>query len=163
MSLRRADTAADFIAGRALFEEYAAALGFDLCFQNFSDELEHIAVMYGPPRGFLLLADQDGDSVGCVGVRPLSEDTGEMKRLYVRDGVRGTGLGRRLSAAAIDAARDLGYQRLVLDTHESMQPAIALYRSLGFRDSDPYYANPMAGVTYLQLPLTPSAHADSAR
>ena len=136
---------------RALFLEYAAELGFSLCFQGFDAELEGLPGKYAPPRGALLLAPGEA----CVGLRPLDERTAEMKRLYVRPAARGTGLGRRLALAILDEARSRGYQRVVLDTIEGkMDSAIALYRALGFREIAPYYDNPIPHAIYLELALS---------
>jgi ribosomal protein S18 acetylase RimI-like enzyme len=150
-----AELPAEYAAGRGLFEEYAAQLGVDLCFQNFSAELERLPEMYGPPAGRLILAKDDGGYLGCVGVRALKTEPFdcEMKRLYVRPVARGMGLGRQLASAAITAGRELGYRRMVLDTLERMTEALSLYASLGFTEARPYYANPNHDVRYLERSL----------
>lgn len=150
-----ASTAAHFADARSLFEEYAAQLGVDLCFQGFSAELAALPEMYGAPAGRLLLAVRDGQILGCIGVRPLKSapDACEMKRLYVREAARGTGLGRRLAEASMAAGRELGYRRMVLDTLATMTAARALYAHLGFVDRTAYYDNPTAGVSYLERVL----------
>jgi GNAT superfamily N-acetyltransferase len=152
VSLVVASSAADFAEARTLFEEYASQLGVDLCFQGFSAELAVLPEMYGAPAGRLLLAVRDGQTLGCIGVRRLKSDPEvcEMKRLYVREAARGTGLGRRLAAASMDAARELGYRRMVLDTLATMTAARALYAQLGFTDRTAYYDNPTPGVSYLE-------------
>ena len=142
---------------RALFIEYADGLGVDLCFQNFEQELATLPGEYIPPQGTLLLARVDGEPAGCCALRPLDAadypNAAEMKRLYVRPRFRGTGLGRELAEAALDAAREAGYSCVLLDTLDEMESARALYEELGFRDIPPYYHNPIAGAHYLKCDL----------
>jgi carbonic anhydrase len=140
-------------AVRDLFREYAAWLGVDLCFQGFDEELATLPGRYAPPDGRLFIAREGVRAVGCVGLRRLDAATGEVKRLYVRPEARGHGLGRTLTGRVIEAARALGYRRLVLDTLEPMTEARRLYRSFDFREIPAYYANPLAGAVYMELAL----------
>ncbi|HEY6866282.1 MAG TPA: GNAT family N-acetyltransferase [Candidatus Eisenbacteria bacterium] len=138
---------------RRLMREYADALGVDLCFQGFDRELEELPGDYAPPRGALLVAGPPGALAGCVALRALEADACEMKRLFVRPGFRGTGLGGRLARAVLDEARRIGYRRMRLDTLPMMVEAIALYHRLGFREIEPYRHNPVPGTLYMEAAL----------
>lgn len=154
--IEAARDAADIAAAQQLFLAYAKSLDFDLCFQNFEDELAALPGAYAPPGGALLLArDGAGTAVGVVALRPLHEPgCCEMKRLYLSPAMRGRGAGRQLVQAVIDEARRLGYRHMRLDTvASSMQAAIALYRQFGFQPIPPYTFNPQPDVVYLELAL----------
>ena len=138
---------------RQLFTEYAQSLDIDLCFQGFTQELAELPGRYAAPEGRLLLMLDGAMIAGCVGLRKINDDTCEMKRLYLRPAFRRKGAGRLLATAIIDAAREIGYQRMRLDTLSSMHEAIALYRSLGFRQIESYYDNPSAGTIFMELDL----------
>jgi putative acetyltransferase len=137
-----------------LFLEYAESLGFSLCFQGFDKELAELPGDYAPPRGRLVLAMHDDKAAGCVALHPITENVGEMKRLYVRPDFRGKGLGRALAERVIADAREIGYKELRLDTVEPrMQAAVAMYRQLGFHEIAPYRPNPIEGALYMELQL----------
>jgi len=139
---------------RTLFREYSRLVAEALCFQGFDRELATLPGDYVAPGGVLLLASDDGESAGCVALRRLDPESGEMKRMYVRDAYRGSGLGRRLAYAVIAEARSRGYRRLLLDTLPKLTTAIALYRSLGFRELPPYLEAPTPGAICFELRLS---------
>ena len=142
---------------RTLFAEYADSLAVDLGFQDFEQELQNLPGDYARPRGALLLVRVDQQVAGCCALRPLDDvdypNAAEMKRLFVRKMFRGFGLGRRLAEAARDAARQRGYQCVLLDTLDDMESARALYEDLGFEAIDPYYHNPLPGAHYLKAEI----------
>ncbi len=140
-------------AARSLFEEYQQTLGIDLSFQGFATELETLPGEYSPPRGRLLLARDGGAIVGCVAMRPLTSETCEMKRLYVRPQSRAGGVGRQLAERVMGEARAIGYRRMYLDTLPTMGGAQRLYEMLGFKDIAAYRHNPIEGTRYLGLDL----------
>ena len=151
----RAPSTAELDEVRALFREYEKWLDYDLCFQGFEAELAGLPGRYAPPSGRLWLAEVDGQLAGCVGLREIEPGICEMKRLYVRDFARGRGVGRALAQRVIADARAIGYRSMRLDTLriDRMRSANALYDSLGFHDIEPYYANPLPDVRYMQLDL----------
>jgi len=138
---------------RNLFEEYSNSLFFNLDFQNFEEELANLPGDYVRPTGCLLLAIYKGQSVGCVGLRMLSDGVCEMKRLYVREQFRGLGFGRALAEAVIEEARKIGYNYMRLDTVPSMDVARALYASVGFKQASPYRHNPIEDAVFMELKL----------
>lgn len=153
LTIAPAESAAQAMEARALFEEYAQSLGFSLCFQGFDEELAGLPGKYAPPKGRLLLARVEGRLAGCVALQPIDARACEMKRLYVRPDYRGRGVGRALAQAIVEAGREIGYRTMRLDTLTSMPEAIALYRSLGFVETAPYRFNPIEGAVYMALPL----------
>lgn len=150
-TIRRATSEDDLEAVRRLFRAYVDSLDFDLDFQDVDRELEALPGPYAPPEGTILLAEVGDTPVGVVALQPLDEDgVCEMKRLYVRPAHRGRGIGRALGRAILDAARELGYDVMRLDTVASMTAARRLYRSLGFEERSAYYPNPLDDVVYME-------------
>ena len=150
----------DYEAVGALFIEYAESLGFSLAYQDFDGELAALARIYTKPAGALLLARVEGVAAGTVGLRKLTPETGEMKRLYVQPAhrglrtVEGLSMGRALALGILAEACALNLRRLRLDTVVGkMDAAIRLYRSIGFLEIPPYYPSPVPGTVYMELVL----------
>ena len=105
---------------------------------GYKESFDELLAEFAAPSGRLLLASFEGQVAGCAGLRRLSSEIGEMKRVYVRPAFRRRGLGRALIEGVIAAARLIGYGKLRLETANFMEGAQALYRSLGFELIEPY-------------------------
>jgi GNAT superfamily N-acetyltransferase len=164
--LRRAGTAGEYAAARALFAEYVASLpGVAASFehQNVEREFAGLPGAYGPPGGMIVLAWSGAEAVGCAGIRPLPQSPSpgdpepicELKRMFVKPSARGTGLGRRLAEYCVREAGAMGYAMMKLDTEPQLVAATALYRSLGLVDIARYNDDPCPETMYLGLRLRP--------
>ena len=113
-----------------------------------------LEMVYGNP-GFLLLAiDDDGERLGCIGLRDIDDPaepdvkTGEIRRLFVREPGRRAGVGAELVEHLLHEAQQRGFERLVLNTVPSMKEAIALYGRVGFSSAEPYVEEPLEDTLY---------------
>ena len=102
--------------------------------------------------GVFLVAFRGGDPIACAGLQRLDGTTGEVRRVFVREAARGEGVARVLLATLLETARDLGYERVRLDTGDRLPEARSLFRAVGFRDIDDYNGNPYA-ASWMELPL----------
>jgi GNAT superfamily N-acetyltransferase len=98
------------------------------------------------PRGRLYLAERNGTPVGLGGLRPVSDATAEIKRVYVRPSGRGRGIGRAIVEKLLGEARELGFTRIRLESAAFMREAQNLYRSFGFFEVEPYEGREFAGI-----------------
>jgi GNAT superfamily N-acetyltransferase len=138
---------------REMLLEYAAGLGFDLCFQDFDKEIAGLPGAYAEPEGAILMAVVGNAAAGCVALKPLSGCACEMKRLYVRPGLRKMGMGKALAEAILEMGARKGYTVMRLDTLETMTEARLLYERLGFVRCDPYTFNPFPEAVYMEKRL----------
>ena len=138
---------------RELLIDYQRHIGVDLCFQAFDQEMALLPGSYAPPDGRLYVALIQGEVAGCVALRRHDAQSAEMKRLFVRPAFHGQGLGKLLAQRVVQDARQIGYQRILLDTLPSMQAAQAMYARMGFVETDAYVHNPVAGVRFMALAL----------
>lgn len=155
MEIRPARIPDDISEVRELFLEYAAGVGFSLCFQDFDAELASLPGKYAPPTGQLVVADSGTALVGCVALRQHQPAVGELKRLFVRPGFRRLGLGRELLDRIMAEAMSAGYRDVVFDTLPVMTDALRIYERLGFVATEPYCVNPVEGALFYRKTLTP--------
>ena len=139
---------------RALFEEYVHMLDIMIYFETFDEELSTLPGEYALPHGRLLLARCDGEAIGCVAVRPLTEGRCELKRLYVKPKFRGMHVGRRLVERAIQESKEAGYVQMLLDTLDMLQDSISIFHKLGFAETISLYGPPKPGLVYMSLDLS---------
>ncbi len=141
----------DDITVAALIAEYAADFEFELGEQDVVGEGMKAREYYD--NGALLVADADGEVVGCVAYEPWGDDRCRMKRMYVMPENRGQGIGKALAEGVMELAREAGYKTMVLDTTEGMEAARKLYASLGFEEWEPDYEAPCRGTVYMRRDL----------
>lgn len=148
--IREAKGVGDMAIAADMFREYQVWLDIDLCFQDFEAELADVAGMYAPPRGVIFIATVNGEDVGVGALRPVSDSSCEMKRVYVRESARGFGIGKRIIDLLIARGQSAGYSSMILDTLPKLKTAQAIYKALGFQEIPPYYKNPTPGVVYFE-------------
>lgn len=143
----------DFDNAAKLFLEYSEWLGIDLGFQGFTQELQQLPIMYGGTKGIIILCKNEGVVVACVGVRRFADEIGEIKRMYVKPAYRRKGIAAELLKRALEFAVKAGYHKVVLDTLDTMTPAMNLYLKNGFEKVPAYYHNPEPGAVYFKKQL----------
>ncbi len=164
ITIRAAQSAADFDTLRELLREYGAhltgSLGAEnICMRQYEQEL---AGLPSPYRALLLAFAGEEDHAGCVLLKPVQHSDGstpdeqacEMKRLWVRPRFRGCGVGRKLTEGALTEAKRQGYTTMYLDTVPAvMQTAHRIYQELGFEPTERYNDNPVEHVAFFRRQL----------
>jgi GNAT superfamily N-acetyltransferase len=144
------DEPASSFPSRRLIGEYADLLrerGVEPDF-DLDDGLERFADECSPPSGAWFVLYRDGEPVGCGGLRPFEPGVAEIKRMYVAEEARGTGLGRRLLEALELRGRQAGYSVIRLDSASGLTEALGLYRSAAYREVGRYNDNPSCDVWF---------------
>ncbi|MBQ0037722.1 MAG: GNAT family N-acetyltransferase [Clostridiales bacterium] len=145
---------------RPLFDAYAAMLyqvddGMRACLanQNYDEELSHLGQKYAPQQGSIYVVKYDGAVAGMGALTKLTEDCGEIKRIFLYPEFRGKGIGLALMERLVQDARQIGYRHLRLDTFPAMTAALGLYEKLGFYLIPRYNDNPLARAIFYQKDL----------
>lgn len=153
VELKYVQSMEDYVAASNLFKEYAAWLDIDLSFQKFEEELSELSNMYGPPKGCIILAEEMEAYVGCIAVRNIGLNIAEIKRMYVKPISQQSGTGTMLLNEAIAFAIKTEYEKIQLDTLNTMLPAINLYKKHGFYEIPAYYFNPESTAVFFEKKL----------
>lgn len=125
-----------------IVQEYYAAVDVVV-----REDAEEFAQEYFSGGAGIWLASEDV-VVGCIALRPLPrlEQSGEVKRLYVKPAYRGRHIADELLKALENYARGFGYRTLYLDTKDDLLPAIRFYHGHGYEDCERYNENPQATI-----------------
>lgn len=101
-------------------------------------------------RDLYVAAFLGGSPVGCGALREFDRTTAEVRRMYVRPEHRRRHVGRAILGHLIANARELGYERIILETGNKQAPAIAFYENQGFRPIEPFgeYVNDATSICY---------------
>ncbi len=171
-TLRRVDWASELVVVRPLFEDYrrwlfehretgaSAETRVRLGLALIDRLISELPGAYHPPRGDVILAVADGTVVACGAIRELEPSVGEIKRIYVRADHRGPGFGPRLTQAVLDRGRELGFERVRVDTLPTMSAAIRFYQEMGFAPIASFWPHPVAGALFFEYKLPRSAPGD---
>jgi putative acetyltransferase len=120
---------------------------------QIDDEIAGLPGVYGPPRGDVVLGFDAEGLAACGALRELEPGVGEIKRVYVRADHRGPGFGPRLTTALLDRARELGFQRVRVDTLPTMAGAIGFYQAMGFKPIPAYWPHPVPGALFFEYTI----------
>lgn len=109
--------------------------------ETMNPDLDDIAHHYVEPGHLVVVAEIDGRLVGTGTLMTETAESGRLVRMSVAADARGRGIGKRLVAHLLAAATARGFSRVWVETTETWEDAIALYRSCGFivdgfRDGD---------------------------
>jgi N-acetylglutamate synthase-like GNAT family acetyltransferase len=145
---KKLETREEIIKSKELIIEYIKWLNEDLTYQNIDDELMNFPQKYEEPDGTFIIAKDNDNVIGCVGLRRLEENICEMKRLFVNDKYKGNGIGRKLVEIIIEEAKIKNYKRMRLDTLKTMESALNIYHKNNFSEIEPYCYNPNNDAVY---------------
>ena len=104
---------------------------------------------FGRGGTFIVLETEDGSIIGAYGLCPVDEHTCELRKMYLQKAHRGKGLGKFLLDDALSKARQLGFERMVLETAAALKEAISLYKSCGFVQYNPQHMSSRCDQAYL--------------
>ncbi len=159
---RREHSEVEIVGYRPLYKKAFYELNREWIERYWELETHDIEVLENPEKhildkgGHIFVALYNGFPVGVCALCPMPEESAydfELAKLAVDNSIQRKGVGRRLCAAVIDKARELGGEMLFLESNTRLKPAIALYRKLGFKELPEYHPAYARGDIQMELPL----------
>ncbi len=140
---------------KELLEQYAVSLSINckVCYRIITGGFDGLGAEFTEPEGRLIIVFCNGEPCGCIGIKNLSEDIGEVTRLFVLPKFRNNGIGKGLLNRALDYARERQYKKLRLQTLTFMEKAIELYREYNFKKIEPYGSHIIDEAITMELDL----------
>lgn len=100
-------------------------------------DLADIEANYAKRGGlFEVLEDENGELLGTVGLYPINAETVELRKMYFAPDLRGKGYGKKTLKRTIERARELGFQKMYLETNSVLKEAVGLYQKFGFEPTN---------------------------
>lgn len=151
--VRWADNSDDFEAVAALIQEYSESFGELVCFEGMTKEVADLRSFYPAELGGVIVCVDKQQVVGCCALLGEMNENGEkvnveFRRNYVIPTYRKKGVAKEMLQFALQAAADLGFPRIWLETHMEMKAAIELYKSMGFTVIEEFIHE---GSTYFRM------------
>jgi putative acetyltransferase len=131
--------------------EILASVRSNLIQSGSLDDMRNLSASYEQNGGLFLVLVDDGRVVGTGALKRLDFRTGELGRMWFLPAYRGRGLGKRMAQQLLAFAREQRYERVLLDTSERCTDAIALFRKLGFQESERYKTSPTTVFMELRI------------
>lgn len=144
----------DFSKALQLTKKYFEWLHIDIGDKEISQGFNDFVKNYkNPDGGFIVALNKNEEIIGGVGIREISDDTCEMKRLFVLPEYFGKGIGENLCRKIILLAEELGYKKIRLDTFMHLAAANNLFRKIGFVETEPFRNNSKNDLLFLELTI----------
>lgn len=122
-----------YLVGKLYAQEYGMTILNDIEMATF---FAHFAQHQQPQKERIWIAEMEGQIVGSVIIFEQIEGVAHLRTLILHPSARGFGLGRKLMQAAVDFCRQVGYQKIELETFDELSAALHLYQSLGFQPTN---------------------------
>lgn len=111
---------------------------YGLSLEPFGADFDVTAIdkFYFNNDGWFQVIEYNNKIVGSVGIYKIDNSTCELRKMYIYKEFQGKGLGKTLLKNALEAAKNLNYTTITLQTNSLLTKALPLYRSSGFKENN---------------------------